>query len=67
MDSGWADDSCPQFNARLPDAKLIEMGYSSGFATAVNAELNASESGFALILNTDIEFKTDVPALLVEA
>lgn len=67
VDNGSADDSCAQIKARLPEAKLIEMGYNSGFATAVNAGLNASESRFALILNTDIEFKNDVPALLVEA
>ena len=67
VDNGSADDSCAQIRARLPEAKLIEMGYNSGFATAVNAGLNAAESRYALILNTDIEFKNDVPALLVDA
>ncbi|MDO5639210.1 MAG: glycosyltransferase [Neisseria sp.] len=67
VDNGSADDSCAQIRTRLPDAVLIEMGYNSGFATAVNAGLNAAESRFALILNTDIEFKNDVPALLVDA
>ena len=67
VDNGSADDSCAQIRALLSDAKLIEMGYNSGFATAVNAGLNAAESRYALILNTDIEFKNDVPALLVAA
>ena len=67
VDNGSADDSCAQIRARLPDARLIEMGYNSGFATAVNAGLNAAEGRYALILNTDIEFQNDVPALLIEA
>lgn len=31
VDNGSADDSCAQIRARLPEAKLIEMGYNFGF------------------------------------
>ena len=67
VDNGSSDDSCVRIRERLPAARLIEMGYNSGFATAVNAGLNTAESRYALILNTDIEFQNDVPALLTEA
>ncbi|MDO4641520.1 MAG: glycosyltransferase [Neisseria sp.] len=67
VDNGSADDSCAQIRSRLPQAELIEMGYNAGFAAAVNAGLNAAQSRYALILNTDIEFKNDVPALLIDA
>ena len=67
VDNGSADDSCARIRERLPDARLIEMGYNSGFATAVNAGLQAADTRYALILNTDIEFQNDVPALLLRA
>ena len=67
VDNGSADDSCARIRERLPAARLIEMGYNSGFATAVNTGLQAADSRYALILNTDIEFQNDVPELLIQA
>ena len=67
VDNGSADDSCARIRERLPAARLIEMGYNSGFATAVNAGLQAADGRYALILNTDIEFQNDVPELLIQA
>ena len=67
VDNGSADDSCARIRERLPAARLIEMGYNSGFATAVNAGLQAADNRYALILNTDIEFQNDVPDLLIQA
>ena len=67
VDNGSADDSCARIRERLPAALLIEMSYNSGFATAVNTGLQAADSRYALILNTDIEFQNDVPELLIQA
>ena len=67
VDNGSSDDSCVRIRERLPAARLIEMGYNSGFATAVNAGLQAADNRYALILNTDIEFQNDVPELLIQA
>ena len=67
VDNGSSDDSCVRIRERLPAARLIEMGYNSGFATAVNAGLQAADNRYALILNTDIEFQNDVPDLLIQA
>ena len=67
VDNGSSDDSCVRIRERLPAARLIEMGYNSGFATAVNTGLQAADGRYALILNTDIEFQNDVPELLIQA
>lgn len=67
VDNGSTDDSCAQIRAKLPEALLVEMGYNSGFATAVNAGLAVARTRFALILNTDIEFQNDAAGLLVAA
>ncbi len=67
VDNGSADDSCARIHSALPQAEVIEMGYNSGFATAVNAGLKAAATRYALILNTDIEFQNDVPGLLLKA
>ena len=67
VNNGSSDDSCVRIRERLPAARLIEMGYNSGFATAVNTGLQAADGRYALILNTDIEFQNDVPELLIQA
>ena len=67
VDNGSSDDSCVRIRERLPADRLIEMGYNSGFATAVNTGLQAADGRYALILNTDIEFQNDVPELLIQA
>lgn len=67
VDNGSKDDSCAMLRENLPQAKLIEMGYNSGFATAVNAGLRATAEDYGFILNTDVEFRNDVVKLLRDA
>jgi GT2 family glycosyltransferase len=42
-----------------PDATIIEMGYDSGFGTAMNAGIHASRGEFVLILNADVFLSPD--------
>ncbi|MCK5834815.1 MAG: glycosyltransferase family 2 protein [Lentisphaeria bacterium] len=67
VDNGSTDDSCEMIRREVPEANIIEVGWNSGFAAAVNVGLKNSKLPYALILNTDVEFRNDVVGLMIEA
>ena len=60
-DNGSKDDSIIFTKSEFPDAAVIEIGYNSGFAKAVNEgikkSLAISECDIILLLNNDIELE----------
>jgi GT2 family glycosyltransferase len=67
VDNGSTDDSCDIIRREIPEANIIEVGWNSGFAAAVNIGLKNSTTPYALILNTDIKFRNDVVGILLHA
>lgn len=69
-DNGSTDDSVKYTKEQFPDGKIIEIGYNSGFAKAVNEgiklslkELNAC---YIFLLNNDIELAPDFLKTVIE-
>ncbi len=67
IDNGSTDDSCEMIRRELPEVEIIEVGWNSGFAAAVNIGLKNSKTPYALILNTDVEFRNDVVGIMLKA
>ncbi len=63
VDNGSKDDSVNYTREIFPDAAIIELGYNSGFAKAVNEGIKHSiqkfNSEYILLLNNDIELSPD--------
>lgn len=63
VDNGSKDDSVKYTKEQFPQAEIVEMGYNSGFAKAVNAgikrSMEAEDTGLILLLNNDIELSPD--------
>lgn len=59
VDNGSKDDSVEYTSSVFPDAKILKLGYNSGFARAVNEgikySLSALGADYILLLNNDIE------------
>jgi hypothetical protein len=59
VDNGSKDDSVKYTREQFPVAEVVEMGYNSGFAKAVNAGIKrsmaADDTAIILLLNNDIE------------
>ena len=61
VDNGSSDDSVELAQSLYPEIRIIQMGFNSGFAPAVNAGIKASEAKYVLLLNNDtIPFKSFV-------
>jgi len=67
VDNGSSDNSVATFQRELPDVELIQMGTNQGFAKAANCGLSRVSEPYAFILNTDLEFKSDVFGTLIRA
>ncbi len=55
VDNGSTDGSQDWITANYPQAKLVEMGYNSGFSIAMNRGVAESSSDFLALLNNDTE------------
>ncbi|MEA2012277.1 MAG: glycosyltransferase [Verrucomicrobiota bacterium] len=66
VDNGSTDNSCEYIRNHCKDVSLIEMGYNSGFATAVNAGVNQVNSDIVFIMNSDIELKNNVITIVID-
>lgn len=70
VDNGSADGSVSFTNHEFPEAHIIELGYNSGFAKAVNAGIKYSMENFSaeliLLLNNDIELSPDFLGIIVK-
>ncbi len=53
VDNGSADGSCNWLRQHYPLVRIIEQGYNSGFAAAVNAGILASNTPYVALLNND--------------
>ncbi|MFA9565379.1 MAG: glycosyltransferase family 2 protein, partial [Acidimicrobiales bacterium] len=53
VDNDSADDSVERVDAGFPDVEVIQMGENAGFCRANNAGIEASDSEFVLLINTD--------------
>lgn len=53
VDNGSSDGSCDWLRAHYPAVRLIEQGYNTGFAAAVNAGILASQTPYVALLNND--------------
>lgn len=53
VDNDSADDSVARVEAGFPDVKVIQMGENAGFCRANNAGIDASDSEYVLLINTD--------------
>ena len=53
VDNDSADDSVARVEAGHPDVKVIQMGENAGFCRANNAGIEATDSEFVLLINTD--------------
>ncbi len=67
IDNGSTDDSCELIRREVPEADVVEVGWNSGFAAAVNRGLMETSAPYAFILNTDIEFNNDVVGIMISA
>jgi GT2 family glycosyltransferase len=68
VDNASGDDSLAVFARELPEAEVVAMPFNAGFAKAVNAGLaQVRDEAFALVLNTDIEFRNDAIGMLLAA
>lgn len=58
-DNGSSDDSVKYTMRQFPDSEVIEIGYNSGFAKAVNEgikySMNNTDAEYIFLLNNDIE------------
>ena len=59
VDNGSEDDSLSYLRAEHPDVRVISLGRNTGFAHAVNRGLEASQSEFIAVLNTDVVLTAD--------
>lgn len=63
VDNGSSDDSVQYTREQFPEGNVIEMGFNSGFARAVNEGIKYSvknlKSDLILLLNNDIELDPD--------
>jgi hypothetical protein len=59
VDNGSTDGSVQYARAKLPRARVIEMGRNTGFAHAVNVGIQAAAPGFVALLNTDVVLSPD--------
>lgn len=63
VDNGSSDDSVQHTREQFPEGNVIEMGFNSGFARAVNEGIKYSvknlKSDLILLLNNDIELDPD--------
>ncbi len=68
VDNGSGDDSLEVFARELPGAEIVALPANLGFARAANAGLARLQGErYALILNTDLEFRNDAVGLLTAA
>lgn len=62
-DNGSKDNSVAYTKEQFPEAAVIEIGYNSGFAKAVNEgikySINKTKADYILLLNNDIELAPD--------
>jgi GT2 family glycosyltransferase len=68
VDNGSGDDSLAIIARELPEAEIVALPANLGFAKAANAGLaRLRHERYALVLNTDLEFRNDAVALLTAA
>jgi GT2 family glycosyltransferase len=53
VDNDSADDSVARVESGFPDVKVLQMGENAGFCRANNAGIEASDSEYVLLINTD--------------
>ena len=55
VDNGSTDGSIDVVREHFPDVGVVELGENRGFAAAVNAGIEASDTEFVVLLNNDTE------------
>ena len=55
VDNGSTDGSIDFVREHFPDVRVVELGENRGFAAAVNAGVEASDTEFVVLLNNDTE------------
>ena len=55
VDNGSTDGSIDFVREHFPDVRVVELGKNRGFAAAVNAGVEASDTEFVALLNNDTE------------
>jgi GT2 family glycosyltransferase len=66
VDNGSVDDSLPELRRRFPAARVIEMGFNSGFTGGMNAGTDAAAGEYILWQNADLVLADDYCARAVE-
>lgn len=59
VDNGSADGSAELLRQRYPEVHLIESGANLGFAEGCNRAIDACDTEFVLVLNTDVFLESD--------
>ena len=67
VDNGSDDGSQDWIRSNYPQARLIEMGYNSGFSVAMNRGVVESTGEYVALLNNDTECEPHWLAALVDA
>jgi GT2 family glycosyltransferase len=66
VDNASVDGSVEMVRGEFPSVRVIANDSNVGYAAALNQALSGLQTGFALILNSDIEVKTGAVEALVE-
>ena len=59
VDNGSTDGSVEYLRQRWPEVRVVELGDNTGFPTAVNRGIQASEGEYVALLNNDLELSRD--------